>query len=241
MSMRSINELGDLYPFLDAMSPAGKHKVQEAISTQTIEAGADILGPGDRVGGIYLVRAGSIRVYYIDPNGGEGTLYWISPGESCILALNCLFTEMPYPAWAAADGEGVELVSLSGLVFRNLFASEKAVQDFLFEQLSSRVYSLLSRLERQMRLPLEGRLADLLLKQAGPDEIVRLSQEKLAHHLGTRREVVSRLLRRLVGQGLVQMAPRSITLLDRPGLAKVCDQQDLVWNSSIGPRQDTVL
>ena len=193
-----------------------------ANATHTIvPPGGDILAPGDEVNGVYLVAAGAIRVYYIDPEGREGTLYWITPGESCILALNSLFNELSYPAWAAADEDGAEVYSVSGPVFRELFATDPAIQKFLFEQLSERVFSLLQLLEHSMRLPQENRLVLLLLAQSDEAGIVHLSHERLARHLGTIREVVSRLLRNLSDQGLVALAPRRIQILDRGALQKM--------------------
>lgn len=67
--------------------------------------------------------------------------------------------------------------------------------------LSERVFSLLQLLEGVMRLPQEERLELLLLAQADEGGIIRLSQDKLARHLGTIREVVSRLLRNSPARG----------------------------------------
>lgn len=216
--MTANDELREVIPFARDMETGPFDFLKANLTQATVPAGADILHPGDVVDGVYLVKSGTIRVYYIGPDGREGTLYWIEPGQSCILALNSLFTEMPYPAFAAAEAEGVEILTLSGAVFRELFAKDQAVQRFLFEQLSGRVYSLLQLLEETMRLPQEDRLILLLLNQADADGIVRLSQEQLARHLGTIREVVSRLLRNLASQGLISLAPRKITLLDRDRL-----------------------
>ena len=77
-----------------------------------------------------------------------------------------------------------------------------------------------------MRLPQEERLILLLLGQADEAGIVRLSQEKLARHLGTIREVVSRLLRNLAAQGLIALAPRKIALIDRPRLQRMVPGDD---------------
>lgn len=216
--MSDRQDIVDLFPFTRLMQADARERLRSSITRKMVAPGADILHPGDTVDGVYLVSAGAIRVYYISPDGREGTLYWIAPGQSCILALNSLFSRIPYPAWAAAEENGAEILSVSGAVFRELFAEDRAVQQFLFEQLSERVFLLLNLLEMTMRLPQEERLIALLLAQADDKGNVRLSQEKIAHHLGTIREVVSRLLRNLASQNLIALAPRRITLLDRARL-----------------------
>lgn len=219
--MQKTDALVGAFGFLREMGEEGRERLLAQARRLSAPGGKDLLHPGDVVSGVYLVTSGAIRVYYVDPNGREGTLYWIEPGQSCILALNSLFSEMPYPAWAAAEEQGAELLLAPGEAFRDLFSRERSVQKFLFEQLSKRVYGLMQTLEGSMRLSQEQRLALLLLDLAGEDGVVRLSQEKIARHLGTIREVVSRLLRNLASQGLIALAPRRATILDRRRLEEI--------------------
>lgn len=213
------DDIAEAFPFARELSAEARQRLRNSIASNTAAPGTDLLRPGDAVDGVYLVRKGTIRVYYIDADGREGTLYWIEPGQSCILALNSLFSAIPYPAWASADESGVEFLAMPGTVFRELFAQEPAAQQFLFDQLSGRVFALLKLLEERMRLPQEERLIALLLAQADAAGVVQLSQDKVARHLGTSREVVSRLLRNLASQRLVQPGSRRITLLDRARLS----------------------
>ncbi|ODR97991.1 hypothetical protein AUC68_10800 [Methyloceanibacter methanicus] len=217
--MTAQDDVSAAFPFVGAMAPTAQDRLLRSIASKTVAPGTDLLRPGDAVDGVYLVRRGAIRVYYIEADGREGTLYWIEPGQSCILALNSLFAEIPYPAFASADADGADFLAIPGGVFRDLFSHEPAAQRFLFDQLSGRVFGLLQLLEQRMRLPQEERLIALLLAKAGDTAIVELSQEELARHLGTSREVVSRLLRNLANQDLIDSRPRRIALRD-PGRLK---------------------
>ncbi len=216
----------DDFVFIREMRPQMRERLALDVTLNVLSPNATVLQPGDMVDGVYLIRSGAIRVYYLDPEGREGTLYWIEAGQSCILALNSLFTEIPYPAWAEAEAGGAEILTVSGSLFRELFAGEPSAQRFLFEQLSGRVFELQKLLERTMRLPQEERLILLLLTHADANGIVNLSQEKLARHLGTVREVVARLLRNLASQQLIATAPRRIRLLDRHRLMKMTRTED---------------
>lgn len=221
--LRKMHTEKDLegFSFVRDLAPESRARLRLEVVQKAAEPGSNILRPGDVVDGVYLVRSGAIRVYYLDAEGREGTLYWIEPGESCILALNSLFTGISYPAWADAEEGGAEILSVPGSVFRELFSHEPAVQRFLFEQLSERVFELQKLLEKTMRLSQEDRLILLLLSQADENGVVRISQDKLARHLGTVREVVSRLLRSLASQKLIKAAPRRITLIDRERLKRM--------------------
>ena len=219
--MRCPSEMLDDFAFIADMSADTRARLDASLDYAAVPPDTTILSPGDVVNGVYLIRSGSVRVYYLDPDGNEGTLYWIAAGQSCILALNSLFTDIPYPAWAETEGDGAEILTIHGPLFRELFSSEPSSQRFLFEQLSMRVFELQKLLERTMRLPQEQRLVLLLLEHADADGTVRLSQDKLARHLGTVREVVARLLRHLASRKLIETAPRRIKLVDRPRLEKL--------------------
>ncbi len=209
-------------PIFRDLNERGRELLARRIRVATAEPGATLLSPGDSVAGVYFVEAGSVRVHYLDVEGREGTLYRLAPGESCILSLNCVFSEMAYPAWANAEDDGCSLLVLDGATARELVEVDPAFLRALFAQASDRLFRLLGTLEQAIRLPLEARLAQLLLDLAGDSDEVRLPQERLANHLGTSREVVSRLMRGLAAAGLVESHYGRIAIADRAGLERRC-------------------
>ena len=82
------------FPLLEELSPAGRSRLLAAARHVTLQPNTQVLQRGDEVAGANLVERGALRVYYISAEGREGTLYWIDPGQSCILALNCLFARL---------------------------------------------------------------------------------------------------------------------------------------------------
>lgn len=210
-------------PFLDRLRPGTVAALTSSIRVHTFAPRTILLQPGDAVSGVYFVSEGAIRIYYIDAEGREGTLYRIEPGESCVLALNSLFSAMPYPAWAEAGDEGVSCSVLEGTAARHILAEDETFMNVLFEQISTRLYTLLQDLERAIRLPLEKRLAGLLLDLADETGKVALPHERLANHLGTSREVVSRIMRSLASAGMLRSGYGITEIANAPALIKIAD------------------
>ncbi|WP_067732933.1 Crp/Fnr family transcriptional regulator [Novosphingobium naphthalenivorans] len=210
-------------PFLDRLQPDTVAALTGSIRVHTFAPRTILLQPGDRVSGVYFVSEGTIRIYYVDAEGREGTLYRIERGESCVLALNSLFSSMPYPAWAEAGDEGVSCSVLEGTAARRILAEDETFMNVLFEQVSTRLYTLLQDLERAIRLPLEKRLAGLLLDLADEAGRVALPHERLANHLGTSREVVSRIIRSLTAAGVLQGRYGLTEIIDAQALRKISD------------------
>ncbi len=61
--MTISDEAIDVFAFARAFGPEAHAKLSQGLIRKTIEPGQDILHPGDRVNGVYLVSAGDIRVY----------------------------------------------------------------------------------------------------------------------------------------------------------------------------------
>ncbi len=208
------------FPFIADVGAANRALLRSALRRISCPGVTQLVARGDEVAGAYLVMRGALRVYYISPDGREGTLYWVEAGQSCILALNCTFSRLTYPAWVESDGPA-EIVVVPGAVYRELFAVEPAVQRFTFEALSVRLFELMALIEETASQGLEGRIAAFLLRRAKGETLLSITQEQIAHHLTTSREVVSRVLRGLAATGLIGLAQGRITIRDSEGLRQL--------------------
>ena len=199
----------ELFPFINALSERSIAKFYENIKTYKFANALQLIKRGDLVEGVYLVTKGALRIYYINAQGREGTLYWIEPGQTCILALNCTFSGIEYPAWVETEGD-VEITVIPNAFFKELFGSEASVQKFAIDALSSRLFDLMAMVEETATSALETRIARFIYRRAVSSPVIKITQAQISRHLATSREVVSRLLKRLVDAGLIKVETGSI-------------------------------
>jgi CRP/FNR family transcriptional regulator len=209
-----------LFPLLADLSPASRDLLAASTKRIACDGGVPLVARGDLVAGAYLVEKGALRVYYVSAEGREGTLYWVEPGQSCVLALNCMFSGLAYPAWVQSEGE-TEVAIIPGDVYRRLFAAEAAVQSFTFDTLSGRLFELMQLIEETASQGLEARLAAFLLRRSKGEDSIAVTQEQIARHLATSREVVSRVLRGLVARRLIETSQGHIVLIDAAALRRL--------------------
>ena len=133
-------------------------------------------------------------------------------------ALNSLFNDLLYPAWVQAV-DTTTLALIPGPTYRQLFAEEAVIRDLTVRTLSTLVFRLMAELEVVHACKLNQRLANLILGHATASGELAMTQQQMAGHLGTTREVVARLLRDLVAAGLVKTRRGVTRILDSPGLA----------------------
>jgi CRP/FNR family transcriptional regulator, anaerobic regulatory protein len=204
------------------LSPEGRRRLELGIRASRFPAGKTIIEKGQDVSGAYFVLEGGLRVFTVLPGGKEATLYPLRPGETCVLALNSLFNDLLYPAWVQT--EAPTLVGMvPGPLYRALFQTEPAIQDLTVRTLSTLVFRLMEELDRLHGCTVEQRLAGFLLVRASAKGEVRLTQQEIAGHVGTTREVVARLTARLAARGLIATGRGRIVLKGRAELARLAE------------------
>lgn len=200
------------------LSAAGRALLDAGLVTHRFPGGKTIIEKGQRTSGAYFVVEGRLRVFTFAPNGKEATLYLIAPGETCILALNSLFNDLLYPAWVQTEAATTVAV-VPGRLYRTLFETERPVQDLTVRALSTLVFRLMAELDEVHSCRLDQRLAGFLLVHASAEGVVRRTQQEIAGHIGTSREVVARLIGRMAARGWIASARGLVTILRPEPLA----------------------
>ncbi len=195
------------------LSDEGKRLLNQGMINTVCEAASIVLSKGQRISGAYIVTQGRLRVFSLSPNGNEATLYFINPGETCVLALNCLFNDLLYPAWVLAE-ETTTVTVIPGPLYRRLFRSEASIQELTVTGLSTVVFRLMGELAQLHSSHHRQRLANFFLLHASSDGELQMTQQRLANHLGTTREVIARLMSEFSSEGLVATGRGMIRILD---------------------------
>ena len=190
---------------------------------RNVEAGDLLYTMGQPAESVYLVRRGLVKTSLVSPGGQELTLRLYPAGD--ILGELCLCTgERREQAVALEPSEVVE-IPLAALL-RRIRQDPQAALEF-----ASAVCEHLADAHEGLRSlsfdPVSDRLARALLGLAdrlgetgahGRRIAHHITQEELAHMIGARREVVSGLLNRFRGEGLISYTRRGFIEIDRDAL-----------------------
>ena len=230
-SAKSATSINDVNAF-KGLSDTSRTLLARGLRYVQCGKGTPILAKGARVSGAYVVLSGHLRVFTLSPDGNEATLYVINPHETCVLALNCIFNDLLYPAWVEAGGP-TRIAVIPGTVYRALFETEAAIRNMTVQAFSTIVFRLMAELEGIHSFKLERRLSNFLLLRASTEGIVRMTQQEIASHLGTTREVVARALGRLASARRIRTGRRQIVINDPVRLAEDAKPRDRPRNALV--------
>jgi CRP/FNR family transcriptional regulator len=207
------------YPMLREMPGADLEDLLETASMVHIPAGTVVFDENQSCKGFPLLLSGSIRVIKAAPNGRELLLYYVLPGESCILTSSCLLGHTRYHARGIAE-QAMEMVLLPASAFQNLIGTQDAFRSYVFNLFSDRLTDLMQLVSAVAFQKLDQRLAHLLASKSSP---IHATHQALADELGSAREIVSRLLKGYAEQGWVKLGREQIEITDKAALKRLAE------------------
>lgn len=190
-------------------------KMREVGEIKNIARGTEILREGQYVKVIPIVQKGLIKVFtrYEDR---ELLLYYIRPDESCIMSFSAGINNEPSEVFAVTE-EDTEALLIPVRKVQALVEENPNGNRFFFQQYKSRYAELLDTIHHVLFSKMDTRLYQHLrdksdIKGQNP---IQISHQQLANELGTVREVISRVMKKLEGEGLVKQIGNSIQVFDR--------------------------
>jgi CRP/FNR family cyclic AMP-dependent transcriptional regulator len=206
-------------PLFADLSDADLARLAERCVLRRFGAGQLLFRAGDPGRGLYIVHAGSVRVFRTSEAGREQVLKTEGPGR--LIGELPLFDGGPYPA-SAVTREPSELLFLARDDFEYLYRAHPGLADGIIRALGRRVRRLVQLTETIAFRDVAARLAMLLADYAERDGMptsagitLRLGRthEELSFELGTARESVGRAFKQLRARRLVESGGRGTLLI----------------------------
>lgn len=197
-------------------------EVAELMKEQQFKKNTHIMRQGDRSQTLYIIVSGRAKVFINNEEGDQTVLSLLSQGD--YFGELSLFDDCPRSA-SVYTTENTTVLSLNQTDFREIFNKYPELRKPIFKALTSRVREadeiicsltskniydrLLYRLHREAKVRVDGSLVT-----------PKLTHQDLADMIGASREMVSRVLRQLKVDGLIEVNQKRITLLDKQVIIK---------------------
>jgi CRP/FNR family transcriptional regulator len=198
----------------------GARAIAAAIPARRIKRGTIIFRAGDEATSFFIVLAGRISVTITGPTGREILLYEVGGGETCVQTTLALLGSRHYEGEAMVT-EDAEAVAIPRPVFDRLMGESPAFRGFVFGSFGRRLTDVIHLLEKVAFVPIESRLAAVLLDRSGSGSRIDATHQDLASAIGSAREVVSRRLDVLRDRGVVDLGRGNVTIVNRRALEAI--------------------
>ena len=211
----------DYFPLWTKLNKNQQERIRASLLFREVKKGTMLHDGTLDCTGLFLVRDGQLRAYILSEEGREITLYRLFERDMCLLSASCIVHSLQFEVMIAAEKD-TSLWVIPADVYKAILEESAALANYTNELMASRFSDVMWLIEEIMWKSLDKRIADFLLEEAAIEGSNRLqmTHETIANHLGTRREVVTRMLRYFQEEGLVKLSRGVVELTDEKKLAE---------------------
>ena len=222
--MQRIKAFQDYFPIWVKLTAAQQSRILDNLSFRQITAGSVIHNGSMDCTGLLLVRSGQLRAYILSEEGREITIYRLFDRDICLFSAPCMLRSAQFDITIEAEKD-TGLWVIPAEVYRSIMEDSAPLSNYTNEIMAARFSEVMWLLEQIMWKSMDKRVAAFLLEEASIEGTARLSitHETIANHLGTHREVVTRMLRYLQGEDLVKLSRGTVELLNEKKLTALRD------------------
>lgn len=172
--------------------------------------------------GLFLVLSGQLRAFTVSADGREITLYRLFERDICLFSASCIMNSIQFDVSIAAEKD-TEALIIPADVYKSIMENSAPLANYTNEVMASRFSDVMWLIDQVMWKSFDKRLADFLLNESYIEEtdILKITHEEIGHHLGSPREVVTRMLKYFVNEGLVSLSRGTIQITDKKKLSDV--------------------
>lgn len=203
----------DLSKLITSLHPDLRAEMEAHAILQEVAQGTEILREGQYVKVIPLVLDGLIKVYSRHEEK-ELLLYYIKSQESCIMSFAAGMKNEPSKIFAVAE-EDTRVLLLPTDKVAQWVRRFPDVNQLFFQQYNIRYTDLLATIHQLLFDRMDKRILDYLVNKSmltGRNPI-KISHRQIAGELGTAREVVSRIMKKLENDGKIRQEANMIEIL----------------------------
>jgi len=194
------------FPIWNKLTATQKNLISDSLITQHVKEGTIIHNGNLDCTGLLLVKSGQLRTYLLSDEGREITLYR-------------LFDMDMFEVTIEAEKD-TDLWIIPAEIYKSIMQESAPVANYTNELMATRFSDVMWLIEQIMWKSLDKRVASFLLEETsieGTNEL-KITHETIASHLGSHREVITRMLRYFQSEGLVKLSRGKITILDSKNL-----------------------
>ncbi|MFD2614832.1 Crp/Fnr family transcriptional regulator [Paenibacillus gansuensis] len=184
---------------------------------------AEVIHEGQILEHAALILDGTVRIYKVGKSGREVTLYRVNDGECCPLMMSSILGESEYEASAAIEKQTTLLFLPIG-IFRIWMDKYKNFRQFIFQMFARRIIIMSNLLDNINFKSIRSRIAEYLYERTSENsDAIATTHDTMSIELGTAREVISRALKGMENEGLLQLSRGKVTHIQRSRLKQLIE------------------
>ena len=207
------------FPIWNQLTKNQQDRLLGSLMTSRVSKGTVVHNGSADCTGLLLLKSGQLRAYILSDEGREITLYRLFGMDMCLFSASCIMRSIQFEIIIEAEKD-TELWIIPADVYKNIMNESAPAANYTNELMASRFSDVMWLIEQIMWKSLDKRVAAFLLEEAAIEGTyeLKITHETIANHLGSHREVITRMLRYFQSEGMVRLSRGMVAVLDEKKL-----------------------
>ncbi len=207
------------FPIWNQLTKNQQDRLLGSLMTSRVAKGTVVHNGSADCTGLLLLKSGQLRAYILSDEGREITLYRLFDMDMCLFSASCIMRSIQFEIIIEAEKD-TELWIIPADVYKNIMNESAPAANYTNELMASRFSDVMWLIEQIMWKSLDKRVAAFLLEEAAIEGTyeLKITHETIANHLGSHREVITRMLRYFQNEGMVRLSRGMVAVLDEKKL-----------------------
>ncbi|MFC7356807.1 Crp/Fnr family transcriptional regulator [Jejudonia soesokkakensis] len=186
--------------------PALIEEINEVATYTEASEGEDLIKPGQYIKSMPLLLSGNIKILRPDTEGDELLLYHLEKGDTCAMTLTCCMGNTKSEIHAVAE-TSTKLLMIPIGKMEEWSSKYKTWRNFVFNSYHTRMMELLESVDNIAFNNMDERLNNYLKEKVKilNSKQIYTTHKEIAADLHTSRVVISRLLKKMENNNLIQL------------------------------------
>ena len=219
-----MNDFSHYFPIWDKLTAEQQNRILSVTDLHCIQKGTVVHDGSPDCLGMLLVRNGQLRAYLLNEEGREVTICRFFEMDICLFTAACVMPNMQFDIFIEAEKD-CEVWVIPACLYKNLMDESLVIANYARDLITNHFSELMWLMEQIMWKSFDKRLAKFLLEESAVEDTdsLKITHEKIANHMGTAREVVTRMLRYFQSEGMVKLNRGTVDITDRKRLEQLQD------------------
>ena len=212
----------EYFPVIRKLTKEQQKRIQEAVTEKSVEKGTVLHDGAADCTGLLVVQSGMLRAYILSEEGREITLYRLFERDVCLFSASCMMSGIQFEVTIEAEKD-TRVWVIPTKVWKQLNEESAVLANYTNELMADRFTNVMWLIEQIMWKSFDKRLAEFLLEEVSVEgtSLLKITHEVIGNHLGTAREVVTRMLRYFQSEGMVKLSRGMVEITDIAALEEV--------------------
>lgn len=212
------------FPIWNKLSEEQQNRLLSTVMLKTIEKGTVVHNASMDCTSLFLVKSGQLRAYMLSDEGREITLYRLFDRDMCLFSASCLMRSIQFEITIEAEKD-CELWVIPVRVYQIMMEESAPLANYTNEIMATRFTDVMWLIEQVMWKSLDKRVASFLIEESAIEgsDVLKITHETIANHLGSHREVITRMLKYFQNEGMVTLSRGTVEITNIDKLEELCE------------------